>query len=97
MALDLLPLTCSNCVNHPLTIRSTQCALKTLKTLWGLEETDFFHVSMGIDFDPRVGAFKEVMQVVQKYTAYFARENNEECEQSCMADRSGVVRDEPRR
>ncbi|KAL1709965.1 hypothetical protein EV121DRAFT_275866 [Schizophyllum commune] len=54
------------------------CALKTLKTLWGLEETDFFHVSMGIDFDPRVGAFKEVMQVVQKYTAYFARENNEE-------------------
>ena len=42
---------------------------------------------MGIDFDPRVGAFKEVMQVVQKYTAYFARENNEECEQSCMADR----------
>ncbi|KAL1669382.1 hypothetical protein GGF50DRAFT_110356 [Schizophyllum commune] len=54
------------------------CALKTLKTLWGLEETDFFHVSMGIDFDPRVGAFKEVMQIVQKYTAYFARENNEE-------------------
>ncbi|KAI5900124.1 uncharacterized protein SCHCODRAFT_01168230 [Schizophyllum commune H4-8] len=63
---------------RPLILMVLRCALKTLKTLWGLEETDFFHVSMGIDFDPRVGAFKEVMQVVQKYTAYFARENNEE-------------------
>ena len=77
-------------------VNAIQCALKTLKTLWGLEETDFFHVSMGIDFDPRVGAFKEVMQVVQKYTAYFARENNEECEHSCMADRPGMAHDEPR-
>ncbi|KAL1747006.1 hypothetical protein HDZ31DRAFT_61704 [Schizophyllum fasciatum] len=47
------------------------CALKTIKAVFGLSEDQFFHVNMGLNADPRVGAFKAVMEVVQKYADYF--------------------------